>query len=232
MQIPISVSVASTLKLEFRLRLPVFQPIDAPWVNNTGREPNAGDEEPICSARKRRFVRHAGSRPSHGQRKNRSWPNNAVAALDTKFKAEADASAFLPMPQRTRYLIVDGHSIIFAWPELRKLHQRRSSLAREALIKQLQHYQDWTGVPVVVVFDGKGRQVNTSSDPGDVQVVYSRQGQTADAIIERLASKYAERFDLAVATSDLAEAETVHACGAEWLSPNSLLRTLGTDASR
>jgi uncharacterized protein len=126
------------------------------------------------------------------------------------------------MPQRTRYLIVDGHSIIFAWPELRKLHQRRSSLAREALIKQLRNYQDWTGVPVVIVFDGKGRKVNTSSDPGEVQVVYSRHGQTADAIIERLASKYAERFDLTVATSDLGEAETVHACGAEWMSPNSL----------
>jgi uncharacterized protein len=126
------------------------------------------------------------------------------------------------MPQRTRYLIVDGHSIIFAWPELRRLHQRRSSLAREALIKQLRHYQDWTGVPVVIVFDGKGRRVNTSSDPGDVQIIYSRRGQTADAIIERLASKYAERFDLTVATSDLGEAETVHASGAEWMSPNSL----------
>jgi predicted RNA-binding protein with PIN domain len=56
------------------------------------------------------------------------------------------------MPHRARYLIVDGHSIIFAWPELRKLHQRRSSLAREALIRQLQHYQDWTGVAVVIVF--------------------------------------------------------------------------------
>lgn len=75
---------------------------------------------------------------------------------------------------------------------------------------------------VVVVFDGKGSKVNTSSDPGDVQVVYSRRGQTADAIIERLASKYAERFDLRVATSDLREAETVHASGAEWISPNSL----------
>jgi hypothetical protein len=108
----------------------------------------------------------------------------------TKFEARHSAAVILPMPQRRRYLIVDGHSLIFAWPELRKLHQRRSSLAREALIKQLRHYQDWTGVSVVVVFDGKGSKVNTSSDPGDVQVVYSRRGQTADAIIERLASKY------------------------------------------
>lgn len=126
------------------------------------------------------------------------------------------------MPHRARYLIVDGHSIIFAWPELRKLHQRRSSLAREALIKQLRHHQDWTGVAVVVVFDGKEPKINARSDPGDVQIIYSRRGQTADAIIERLASKYAERFDLTVATSDLGEAETVHACGAEWMSPNSL----------
>ena len=84
------------------------------------------------------------------------------------------------MSQRPRYLIVDGHSIIFAWTELRKLHQRRSSLAREALIKELRHYQDWTGVRVVVVFDGKGSSVTSSSDPEDVQVFYSRRGQTAD----------------------------------------------------
>jgi predicted RNA-binding protein with PIN domain len=130
------------------------------------------------------------------------------------------------MPQRTRYLIVDGHSIIFAWPELRKLHGRRSALAREALIKQLRHYQDWTGVRVVIVFDGKDTKVDTSSDPGDVQIVYSRRGQTADTIVERFASKYAGRFDLTVATSDLREAETVHASGAEWISPNSLQKLL------
>ena len=54
------------------------------------------------------------------------------------------------MQSRARYLIVDGHSIIFAWPELRKLHARRSSLAREALLKQLRDYQDWTGVHAVI----------------------------------------------------------------------------------
>jgi predicted RNA-binding protein with PIN domain len=130
------------------------------------------------------------------------------------------------MPQRTRYLIVDGHSVIFAWPELRKLHQRRSSLAREALIKQLRHYQDWTGVRVVIVFDGNGAKVSATSGSGDVQIFYSRSGQTADAIIERLASKYAKQFELAVATSDSMEAETAQACGAEWVSPHALRELL------
>jgi uncharacterized protein len=126
------------------------------------------------------------------------------------------------MPPRARYLIVDGHSVIFAWPELCKLHARRSSLAREALIKQLRDYQDWTGVRVVVVFDGKGKKVEAACDPADVQIFYSRSGQSADAIIERLASKYAKRYELVVATSDSMEAETVRACGAESISPEAL----------
>jgi hypothetical protein len=126
------------------------------------------------------------------------------------------------MSQRARYLIVDGHSIIFAWPELRKLQTRRSLLAREALIKRLREYQDWTAVRVVVVFDGKGRRIETTSDPHEVQVFYSRTGQTADAIIERLASKYAQQYELIVATSDSMEGETVEACGAEWISPEAL----------
>jgi predicted RNA-binding protein with PIN domain len=137
----------------------------------------------------------------------------------------------MSMQSRARYLIVDGHSIIFAWPELRELHARRSSLAREALLKQLRDYQDWTGVRVVAVFDGKGKKVEATSDPAEVQVFYSRSGQSADSIIERLASKYGKRFDLTVATSDSMEAETVHACGAEWVSPEGL-RGLIADARR
>ena len=132
----------------------------------------------------------------------------------------------MSMQSRARYLIVDGHSIIFAWSELRKLHARRSSLAREALLKQLRDYQDWTGVRVVAVFDGKGKKVEATSDPAEVQVFYSRSGQSADSIIERLASRYGKRFDLTVATSDSMEAETVHACGAEWVSPEGLRELL------
>lgn len=120
------------------------------------------------------------------------------------------------------YLIVDGHSIVFAWPELRKLQDRRPSLAREALIKQLRDYQDWSGKKVVVVFDGQGSRVTETRTPHDVQIFYARRGQSADAIIERLASKYASRFDVTVATSDLLEMETVNACGAACVSPEDL----------
>ncbi len=127
-----------------------------------------------------------------------------------------------------RYLIVDGHSIIFAWPDLRKLQGRRSALAREALIKQLRNYQDWSGVNVVVVFDGTGSRISSTADPHDIQIFYARRGQSADSIIERLACKYAKRFPITVATSDLMEMETVNACGAAGISPDGLRQLLKT----
>ena len=123
---------------------------------------------------------------------------------------------------RPQYLLVDGHSIIFAWPELRLLHERRTSLARDALIRQLRDFQDWSGTKVVVVFDGRGSSVSHEAEPGEIQVFYSRVGQTADSIIERLASKYAERFHLIVATGDYLEQETTAASGAETVSPDGL----------
>ena len=122
-----------------------------------------------------------------------------------------------------RVLIVDGHSVIFAWPEIRAMHARRTALAREALIKRLTQYQDNSGVHVVAVFDGKGEQANEVTEPGGIQVFYSGVDQTADDIIERLAAKYAKLHDITVVTSDHLEQTTVSSFGASWLPAENLL---------
>ena len=129
------------------------------------------------------------------------------------------------------YLLVDGHSVIFAWPELGALHEQRTALAREALIKQLRDYQDWSGTRVVVVFDGRGSGLSQEALPGEIQIFYSPLGKTADSIIERLASKYAGRFRLLVATGDHLEEQTASASGAETISPQGL-RDLLNDVRR
>jgi predicted RNA-binding protein with PIN domain len=87
-------------------------------------------------------------------------------------------------------------------------------------------------VHVVVVFDGRGERVTEQSDPHDVQIFYARRDQSADAIIERLASKYASQFDVTVATSDSLEKETVNACGALCLSPDGLRKLLESIGKR
>lgn len=120
------------------------------------------------------------------------------------------------------YLLVDGHSVIFAWPELRKLHTRRTALARDELVKILTAYQDASGVRVVVVFDGKGGQASEESAPGGIQIFYSAAGQTADSIVERLVAKYASEHEITVATSDLMEQQTVTSFGALVVSSEGL----------
>ena len=121
-----------------------------------------------------------------------------------------------------RYLIVDGHSVIFAWPELRKLHSRRTALARDELVKILTQYQDTTGIRVVAVFDGKGSTTSEEQVPGAIQVLYSASGETADDVVERLVAKYAAEHDITVATSDLAEQQTVLAFGAYTVTAEGL----------
>ena len=88
---------------------------------------------------------------------------------------------------------------------------------------------------VVAVFDGKGVSANEQSAPGGIQVFYSAADQTADAIIERLAAKYAKKHEITVATSDLLEQQTVSAFGAVAISAELLREFLNeahTDLAR
>ena len=126
-----------------------------------------------------------------------------------------------------RYLLVDAHSVIFAWPELRELHQRNGVAAREELIRRLTAYQDATGVRVVAVFDGKGARAASEKMPGGIQVFYSGRCNTADDIIERLAAKYGSEHDITVATNDRLEQQTVITFGGFAISVEALRELLG-----
>lgn len=125
-----------------------------------------------------------------------------------------------------RYLIVDGHSIIFAWPELRALHSKKTASARHRLTKLLTEYQDFTGINVVVVFDGRGAMVTQDTEPGGIQIFYSSSGHTADDIVERLVAKYGKMYPITVATSDHLEQQTVITFGADCISADALRKLL------
>ena len=119
-------------------------------------------------------------------------------------------------------LIVDGHSIIFAWPELRALHESRTASARDRLTKILTEYQDLSGTTVVLVFDGRGPVITQENEPGGIQVFYSNTGHTADDIVERLVAKYGTIYSITVATSDLLEQQTAITFGGSCISPEGL----------
>lgn len=120
-------------------------------------------------------------------------------------------------------LIVDGHSAIFAWPELRELHGQNSSMARRELIAMLTHYQDSLGGHVVLVFDGKGKKTDREGgENGDILVMYSRDGETADTVIERMVARKSSSMRITVASNDRAELDTVSVFGGECIGLKTL----------
>ncbi|MFT4549603.1 MAG: putative RNA-binding protein with PIN domain [Verrucomicrobiales bacterium] len=124
---------------------------------------------------------------------------------------------------RGRFLVVDGHSMIFSWDDLRQLHDQRMELAREALCQRMQLYQDSVGgLRVVIVFDGNQGEAQSDRRPDDIQVLFSKKHGSADEIIERLACKYAADHDLTVASRDRAVLDMVSSFGAHAISANGL----------
>ncbi len=127
-----------------------------------------------------------------------------------------------------RFILVDGHSVIHAWADLRKLHLRseKRHLAREELLKRMRLLQDMSGERVVVVFDGISSKITDERENGGIQVFYADASHTADSIIERLAAKYGELHPIRVVTADRMIWETIRAFGAHWMSPDDLMYEL------
>ncbi len=125
-------------------------------------------------------------------------------------------------------LIVDGHSTVFSLPDLRRIHGSSPARARQELEKRLLHYQDNSGVSVILVFDGAGERVSSEREGGGVQVIYSDRGRTADDVVERLVAKYAGKYELTVVTDHYAEQETVRALDAFAIGVEGLVDLLSS----
>ena len=128
------------------------------------------------------------------------------------------------MPEK-KYLLVDGHSVIYGWPELRALHLRQPNKCREVLIRLLTDLHDSSDWLVTLVFDGKTGPTEPAQ-PGKLAVIYSKEGQTADSIIERLVGLAPDPARVFVVTADGAERVTVEALGAIAISPDRLTEEL------
>ena len=107
-------------------------------------------------------------------------------------------------PMKQKYIIVDGYNIIFAWEDLAVQAREDLDAARRQLCDVLSSYAGFTKCRLVVVFDGYKQKGN----PGEksrfhnIQVVYTKEGETADAYIEALAHEIGGNYAVRVATSD------------------------------
>jgi predicted RNA-binding protein with PIN domain len=119
-----------------------------------------------------------------------------------------------------RWVIVDGYSVVHAWPKLRKLAGRALEQRRGALVRVLRQFADHSGRRVTIVFDGyaaKHKPERVEPSHG-VEVLFSEKGKTADDAIERLVAQAEHRERIVVVTSDNMERHTVESLGAHSVS--------------
>ena len=107
-------------------------------------------------------------------------------------------------PPKQKYIIVDGYNIIFAWEDLAAQARTDLDAARRQLCDALSSFAGYTKCRLVVVFDGYKQKGN----PGEktqfhnIQVVFTKEGETADAYIEALAHEIGNNYAVRVASSD------------------------------
>ena len=125
-------------------------------------------------------------------------------------------------------LIVDGYNIIFALPELKELSKVNIDSAKDALKDMLANYQGFKGCRLMLVFDGYRKKGNPGSIEKyfDLEVVHTKQDETADAYIERTVHELISKYRITVATNDSLEQLTILSQGALRMSAGMLVQEM------
>ncbi len=122
------------------------------------------------------------------------------------------------------YLLVDGYNIVFAWEDLKELAEVNIEAARGKLMDILCNYQGYKGCTLILVFDAYKVVGNTGgmTDYHNIHVVYTKEAETADQYIEKLAHEIGRKYSVTVATSDGMEQLIIRGQGCRLLSAREL----------
>ena len=114
-----------------------------------------------------------------------------------------EAAEFTVAPSKREYVIVDGYNFIFGTPEYALLAKNSLELARERLSDALKSYRAMRDCELVLVFDGYRVAGNTGErEVQGIRTVYTKENETADVYIERLANDIGKNYSVKVVTND------------------------------
>lgn len=154
----------------------------------------------------------------------RKTPDPVQRMADGRPKTVKAPELAEPENKREQYLLVDGYNIIFAWDELKELAEINLESARSKLMDILCNYQGYRNCTLILVFDA----YKVAENPGAVQkyhninVVYTKEAETADQYIEKTVRNMNRQYDVTVATSDALEQVIIMGQGAQRLSAKGL----------
>lgn len=131
--------------------------------------------------------------------------------------------------KKKEYLFVDGYNIINDWSELKAISTLSLEESRNELIDTMAEYRCYTGIEVVVVFDAHlvKASVQKNETIKGIEVVYTKEHQTADKYIEKEVDKIGKVKKVKVATSDWVEQQVILGRGATRISARELKIEIG-----
>jgi predicted RNA-binding protein with PIN domain len=142
-----------------------------------------------------------------GANKNKSKSAYKKQHRDMLNEGNMTGNGRLTKPQSAsaeKLLVVDGYNVIFAWDDLKSIAEDNINAAKDKLISLLSNYRGITGGEILLVFDGYKVKDNRGSATyaENIQVVHTKEGETADSFIERYTHENAKTKRITVATSD------------------------------
>lgn len=151
-----------------------------------------------------------------GKKHNRE----AVIYEGTGSPVKKRETAYEPQETKKEYLLVDGYNVLHANEDLKELLSVNLEAARNVLMDVLCNYQGYRRQHVILVFDA----YKIKGNPGEIlryhniDVVYTKEAETADRYIERTAHEIGHRYDVTVVTSDGLEQVIIRGAGCKLLS--------------
>ncbi|MGL5352843.1 MAG: NYN domain-containing protein [Clostridium sp.] len=116
-----------------------------------------------------------------------------------------------------KVVFVDGYNVINSWPNLKIEKDHSLESARRKLVDILHNYGVFNDCKIIIVFDAY--KVHRSLENKDninknITVIFTKDGETADAYIEKEVHSMGRRFEIYVVTSDSLEQQTIFQRGA------------------
>ncbi|MBO7515062.1 MAG: TetM/TetW/TetO/TetS family tetracycline resistance ribosomal protection protein, partial [Lachnospiraceae bacterium] len=171
-------------------------------------------------------------RRTYGDKKE-SAGSRKRTIFDTK-KPEKEY-VYKPAKQREKYLLVDGYNILFSmendpdlrgqiWQDLREMVRSDIAGARERLIDILCNYQGFRKMNLILVYDAYKVKGNPGEIKrrGSIDVVYTKEAETADQFIEQVTKQIIKNAEVTVASSDGVEQIIIYGSGAIRMSAREL----------
>lgn len=116
-----------------------------------------------------------------------------------------------------KIIFVDGYNVINYWPELKQIKDYSYESARNKLVEILNNYATFKEHRVYVIFDAhlvKGSLEKHEKAGEKVSVVFTKEGETADAFIEKAVDEIGRKAEVSVVTSDSLEQQVIFQRGA------------------